>query len=169
MSNVYRTLKKVELRYWKTHPFERWSFRLKGCLSSSRYLLLRIQTISRGNSNDLFDGSIIAGLVAGINQYRQNPKHETHVCSPVPTSSIIVNPDRTMKHISDLKIGTSPEQTMKFRESIFINRTILNPGGHISLRTSRFYLNDLKGNFQSLTGPRQTGQSRICIGYPSLI
>lgn len=74
-----------------------------------------------------------------------------------------------MKHISDLKIETSPEQTMKFRESIFIKRTILNPGGHISLRTSRSYLNDLKGQFLSLTGLRLTGQSRICIGYRSLI
>lgn len=62
-----------------------------------------------------------------------------------------------MKHISDLKIETSPEQTMQFRESVFINMNILNPGGHISLRTCRSYLNDHKGQFPSLTGPRLTG------------
>lgn len=45
-----------------------------------------------------------------------------------------------MKHVSDLKIETSPEQTMKFRESIFINRIILSPDGHIPLKTSRSYL-----------------------------
>lgn len=89
-SKVYRILKKVKLRNWETHRFERLSFCLKGFLPlSSRYLLVRIQTVSRGNSNDLFDGSIVAGLVAGINQYRptQIMKHvSVHRHQRVPSS-----------------------------------------------------------------------------------
>lgn len=66
-----------------------------------------------------------------------------------------------MNYVSDLKIETSPEQTMKFRESIFINRIIHSPDGHIPSKTSRSYLH--------VKGSRLNGRSTYIIDYLSFI